>query len=357
MAGALLIGVNESGVMESDTDEPYDLETKFRMARDSGVYDYFDKTPPADQVNLYAKLSEKYDLPVLAGGWFYVLGRDEDLLAENLRIGGALGSRVHNTQIMMDHADGHLVTNEEVAETYLRAYEVGQITGCMPTFEVHVNMWSEDFRRVTPVADLVADRGVPFRMTLDHSHVIFKIDNPREQAVFGIDASIESGDLVLDPFKSGNICDEWIDAGLVGHCHARAAAPNNPRNIWAHHPGLGELASSLHPQDTTGRGIQYPFIEPKPGQWHSDWRAENLEPWKEVLRHLMAYQVKHGESAQSPISTEFIPFPDYGGGGKYSIFENSVACAAWLRETWDETVAARVEVLVADEVGALKETQ
>ena len=77
MAKQLLIGVNESGVMETDAVPDYDLETKFRMARESGIFDYFDKTPPADKVNTYAKLAEKYDLPVLAGGWYYVLGQDE----------------------------------------------------------------------------------------------------------------------------------------------------------------------------------------------------------------------------------------------------------------------------------------
>ena len=69
------------------------------MVKESGVYDYFDKTPPTEEINKYIKLSEKYDLPILAGGWFYVLGRDEILLEENLKKGAALGSRVHNTQI------------------------------------------------------------------------------------------------------------------------------------------------------------------------------------------------------------------------------------------------------------------
>ena len=45
----------------------------------------------------------------------------------------------------------------------------------------------------------------------------------------------------------------------------------------------------------------------------------------------------HDDSPLTTISTEFIPFPDYGGGGKYSIFENSVACAQWLRQTWART--------------------
>ena len=336
MSKELLIGVTESGVIHTAADPPFDLETMFRMVKESGVYDYFDKTPPADQADAYRRCAEKYDLPILAGGWYYTLGRDEQLLEDNLRLGGALGSRVHNTQIRMDHAEGRLVTNEEVAEVYLRAHEVGKKVGCLPTFEVHVNMWSEGFYRVSQVAEMVEARGVPFHMTLDHSHVIFKIDNPREQEVFNIRAAIEAGDLILDPFAPGNVCDEWISRGYVAHCHARAAVPNNPRNIWARHPDFDSLGSSLHPKDLTGRGIQYPFIEPKPGEWHGAWREEELEPWKEVLRHLMAYHARHDDSPMSTISTEFIPSTDYGAGAKYSIFENSVACAHWLRRTWQD---------------------
>ena len=44
MTAELLFGVNESGVMHRDTDPPIPLETKFQMAKESGVYDYFDKT-------------------------------------------------------------------------------------------------------------------------------------------------------------------------------------------------------------------------------------------------------------------------------------------------------------------------
>ena len=81
-------------------------------------------------------------------------------------------------------------------------------------------MWSEDFRRIEKVADLVEKQGIPFRMTLDHSHVIFKIDNLREQEVFNIRESIENGDLVLDPFQDNHVCGKWIDRGFVNHCHA-----------------------------------------------------------------------------------------------------------------------------------------
>ena len=92
---------------------------------------------------------------------------------------------------------------------------------------------------------------------------------------------------------------------------------------------------SHHPKETIGRGIQYPFIKPGPGQWHSEWDESLLEPWKEVLSQLMRYHASHSESQLKTISTEFIPNPDYGGGAKYSIFENSLACAQWLRETWN----------------------
>ena len=186
MPNELLFGITESGVMNSGSDPPIPLEKKFKMVKESGVYDYFDKTPPKALVKEYLRCSEKFDLPILAGGWYYVLGRDEDMLMENLRIGGHLGSIVHNTQIMMDHADGQLVTDEQVAKIYMKAFEIGDKTGCKPTFEVHVNMWSEDFLRVEKVAEIVENNGIPFKMTLDHSHVIFKIDNPREQEVFGI---------------------------------------------------------------------------------------------------------------------------------------------------------------------------
>lgn len=336
MSRDLLIGIAQKGTIHTDADPPISVDEMFRRVKDSGAYDYFDKTPPDEEMADYQAARDKYELPILAGGWFYQLGGDEGLLEHNLRKAQLLGSKVHNVQILAAHASGHAVTNDEVVEAYLRAHEAGERVGVAPCFEVHVNMWSEDFRRVAEVAQAVERRGVPYRMTLDHSHVIFKIDNPAvwddfrvpnadDQARYSIRSAMEQGTLVLDPAKPGNVTQQWIDGGWVRHMHARAAVPNGPVNVWAKHE------NGQH-----GRGIQYPFIQPAAGEWHSPWDEQRLEPWKDVVRNVLRHRVTHDDDPLHQISTEFIPNPDYGGGAKYSIFDNSVACAKWIRSTWNE---------------------
>ena len=326
----LKIGITEKGIVHKDQN-PFDLDTRFRMVKESGVYDYYDKTPEDPALfDDYMAASEKYGIPIRAGGWFYELGKDEQLFRDKLELSARLGSKVHNTQVRARHADGHFVTNDEVFEFYMMAAELGDACGCYPTFEVHINMWSEDFRRITQVADMVEARGVPFRMTLDHSHVIFKINNEIEQKVFDIKSSIEAGELVLDPYKSGSCCQEWIDRGFVNHSHARAAVPNNPKNTCY-----------TYEDGSPGRGAQYPWFEPEPGQFPGEWQEAKLEPWKEVVRQLFAYHANNDDSPLGQVSTEFIPGPDYGFGHGYSIFDHSVACAGWLRQTWEGTVNAK----------------
>ena len=68
MKQELLIGITESGVMHTDADPPIPLDTKFQMVKESGVYDYFDKTPSLELEEDYRRRSEKYELPILAGG-------------------------------------------------------------------------------------------------------------------------------------------------------------------------------------------------------------------------------------------------------------------------------------------------
>ncbi len=325
MADQLKFGIQTNGIKHGHDAPMPDIDTRFRMVRDAGVFDYVDKTPAPDEVEQFLAASAKYDLPIRAGGWFYTLGRDEALLKSNLALGQELGSLVHNTQVMMHHEDGHLVSDREVVEFYLAAAEWGEEYGVVPCFEVHVNMWSEDFRRVATVARAIEAKGVEFHLTLDHSHVIFKIDNPEEQEVLNIRPAVESGELVLDPFRPGNVTDIWIDAGWVRHCHARAAIPANPKNTAAH----GE-------DGKPGRGIQYPFVQPKPGEYHAEWRAEALEPWKQVIRALLRHHAADASAQLGQISTEFIPNFDDGEGCGYSLFEQAIACTEWMRATWAE---------------------
>jgi hypothetical protein len=318
----LKFGCTANGTTHQDTNAP-DIGTKVRMIKDAGVFDYIDRTPPDDEFAQLLRLSQVLDVPVLASGWFYTLGRDESLFERNIIKGSLLGTRVHNVQIMTHHADGHPLSNDEVADYYLRAYDFGQRHGVVPCFEVHVNMWSEHFGRVEQVASLVRQRGVPFQMTLDHSHVIFKIDNPVEQQVQDMKVDVDSGRLVLDPRKPGNVTKQWIDANYVHHAHARAAIPANPINTRA-----------KHPDGRFGRGIQYPFVKPGPGEYLADWDENKLEPWKRVVRDLLAHHATREDSPIGQISCEHIPAVDYGAGHTYSIFEQNVECARWLRAQW-----------------------
>lgn len=324
----LKIGCTGGGATHSDTDIP-DIATKVRMVKEAGVSDYIDRSPPDEEFRDLLKACERHDLPVRASGWFYTLGRDEALFERNIVKARLLGSVVHNVQLLTCHADGHVLDDAEVAETYLRFREFGQRHGVETCFEIHVNMWSEHFGRVARVGALVEARSVPFRLTLDHSHVIFKIDNPLEQDVQGMRADVEAGRVILDPAMPKNVCATWIERNWIAHAHARATIPANPVNIWA-----------KHPDGKFGRGIQYPFVRPPEGAYPAPWDAAKLDPWKRVVRDLLRHHANDAASPLGQISCEFIPNIDYGAGHGYSIFENNVACARWLRAEWDAATSA-----------------
>jgi hypothetical protein len=329
VAKELLFGIQTNGIRHTEADGMPDIDTRFAMVRDAGVFDYVDKTPDPHEIEAFRAASDRYGLPVRSGGWFYRVGQDEDLLARNLETAHSLGSTVHNVQVLARRADGELASDLDVVDFYERALELGDRYGVLPCIEVHVNMWSEDFRRVTPVGRLVEARGLPFRMTLDHSHVIFKMDNPKEQEVFDITGDVAAGRLVLDPYRDGDVCGEWIANNWIGHCHARSAVPNNPLNLDARDR-----------DGNPGRGIQYPFVEPAPGAYHSPWREEALEPWKQVVRGLLRHHARDQDSPLGQISTEFIPNLDYGEGCRYSLFEQAIACVEWMRGEWQRAQAA-----------------
>jgi hypothetical protein len=272
---------------------------------------------------------------MLTGTFGYMLGRDDQALELDMRNAARCGLKVHNIMIYTRHADGHELSDAEVVDCYLRTYDLGGSIGVQPSFEVHVDMWSEQFPRVRKVAEAVRARGVPFWFTLDYSHCIYKMENPEEQDVSRITAQVASGEVVLDPFEKGNLCDEWLAMNMVVFAQLRPVSPNGPRNIWA--------------KDSNGkpaRGIQYPFIKPKPGEYHSDWQAYRLEPSKEAIRKVLRYHLTHAESPLRYINTEMISNADYGQNAGYSIFENNIACARWIRKTWNEMKEAQAATAV-----------
>lgn len=326
----LLLGCNGRGAQHIPGAPP-SIDEQFRMVKASGVFDFFDRMPQPGQESEYLRASEKHDLPMLTGLWTYTAGRDEALLLKNLRLTKDSGGLCHNIMLFRDHADGHALSDAEVVAFYRLAYEEAARLDIEITFEVHIYMWSEDVRRVLPVAQQVRAAGMPFNFLLDHSHVLIKLENPEEQDLCGIRADVEARQLILDPYEAGNIVDSWIAENMTLWHAVRPVAPNGPRNLWARHPD-GQL----------GRACQYPFLRPRPGEWHSDWFAYKLEPSKEVVRKVLQAHLQNENSRLRYITTEIIDLPDYGDGARYSLFEHSVALAQWIRETEAKLLASVV---------------
>ena len=321
----LKFGIQTNGIKHKHVDPMPDIATRFKMVKEQAIFDYVDKTPESHEVDDFKKYSQEYNLPIRGGGWFYEIGNHKELLEKNLKTGKELGSLVHNTQIKAYKSNGQLANDIDIRDAYLEAYDLSLKYDVIPCFEIHVNMWSEDFLRVSKVGKMVEQMGAEYNLTLDHSHVIFKIDNPKEQKIFNIDKQIKSGELILDPFAVGNVVESWINNGWIRHCHARAAVPNNPINIFG-----------KHPDGSLGRGIQYPFKKPEENEYHENWDEKLLEPWKECIRMLMKHHINDEKSKLGQISTEFIPNTDYGEGCQYSLFEQAIECTKWMKKTWNE---------------------
>ena len=132
MATELLFGIQTHSIRHAEADDMLDIDMRFRMVRKASVHDYVDKIPDPHQIEEFEAASEKFGLPVRAGGWLYTLGHDEPLFEKNIKTAKRLGSLLHNTQILTHHADGHPFTNEEVVETYLHFCEIGGKHGVSP---------------------------------------------------------------------------------------------------------------------------------------------------------------------------------------------------------------------------------
>lgn len=337
-----LLGCNGRGAQASSIDRPVSLEEhsideQFRLVKEAGVFDYFDRLPLRSNQGEYEKAMQKYDLPVHTCSWFYMLGRDEALLHDNLKICQEVGATCHNIMTFTHHADGHVLTDDEIVDHYLDAYDVGMKLGVEPSFELHVNMWTESFARVTPIAQRIMARGIPFNYTMDYSHAIFKIGDPQELDISECREAVEAGDMVLDPFAHDSLCQEWLDLGIVKWTQLRTVGPNQPKNLW-----------HVNEDGSNGRGIQYPITRPGPGEWHSPWHAYMVEPSKEAIRRAMRYHITHADSPLRYITTEMINLPDYALNAKYNLFEQNVEAARFIRRAWEEAKALHGAGLLDD---------
>lgn len=298
---------------------------KFERVSDSGVFDYIDWLPRPADLDECIRASEKTGVPMLTGTWFYTLGRDEALIERDMQNAARAGIEMLNMMIFAKADDGHSVTDDEVVACFLRTSELGDKLGVAPSFEVHVDCWSEKFKHVLPVLNAVRARGVTFNLTVDYSHCIFKIEQPSEQDISDIREDVENGVIVLDPFEENNLCTKWLATNAVSFAQFRPVVPNNPRNLWV-----------LDKEGRSARGIQYPFVRPGPGEWHSPWYGYKLEACKEAVRTILRYHLTNEQSPLRFMTTEMIAVEDYGMNAKYSIWEHNVAAGRWIRETWNQ---------------------
>jgi hypothetical protein len=298
---------------------------RFEMVRDTGAFDYINWLPPAPILAECARAAEKTGIPMTTGNCSHRLSKDDAKLTENVRDASTVGMQLLNVMLNTTAADGHELTDQEIIDTYCRMAELGHTLGVAVSFELHVDCWSEKYKRVRPVIEAVQARGVPFSLTLDYSHVIFKIGNPAEQDISDVREDVEAGRIILDPFEPGSLLLDWLALDVISFAQFRPVAPSNPRNIWAKNSD-GSLP----------RGIMYPFLKPAPGEWHSPWHAYNLAACKEAFRVVLRHHLTHAASPLKYVITEMIARADYGLNAKFSLLEHNAACARWIRSTWSQ---------------------
>ena len=324
MLDGISLGCNGRGA-QGVPRQPPSVDEQFRLVKAAGVFDHFDRMPQPGQEEEYVRASQKHGLPIRTGLWSYTAGKDEAQLAKNLGLCRDTGAQCHDIMLRAKHASGRAMTDDEVVAFYVLAYELAQKRGIEIGFEVHIYMWSEDFRRINAVAGRVRALGLPFNFVLDHSHILLKVDNPEEQDVSGIREDVEAGRLIIDPYEPGNVLDDWISQGTITWLQVRPVSPNGPKNP-------GELKET----GTWGRACQYPFKKPRPGEWFHPWHAYRVEPCKEVVRRVLRHHLANPRQSRLRwITTDMIDMADYGGGVNYSLIEQNAAIAQWIRETYD----------------------
>lgn len=269
-------------------------------------------------------VSNRHNVAVGTLGVIFQPRIDDERGLEVVHQASALSIPVVNCQIKAPLECDEAASLARIGELYLNMLEeAGGRT--LPCLEPHVDMWLEQFDRVQKLADWLGARGAPLHLTIDHSHLLYRIDNAAELLGAGLD-SVEEGRRLLSPFSDESYCNAWLSQGLIAHAHARCVQINAPSNLLQARTSKG----------LPGRGIQYPISKPSDG---SEWDKKRCETWKAAVRQMIKWRAQNSDSPLHRVSCEFIPYPDYGGGARYSIFEQNVACADWLRVTMAQTLA------------------
>lgn len=315
---ALRVGINIDGAMHDDGQRALSLNQQVELIKDD--FDYFEKTLHAgENLDDWLRAGERHDVPLGVLGGIFDPVQDLERAKSCVELARQAAVNVINCQVRPPATRGAQEI-EAIGAFCLALFEHGEgrVQVCL---EPHVDMWLEQFDRVEPLAQWMHARGAKLQLTIDHSHLIYRVDNPVELHAAGIESQ-EEGRRLLMPDSSSAYYRRWLDDGLIRHAHARCVQINAPANAQCERaPGV------------PGRGIQYPLVLPSQPDSVQGWDAARCTPWKTAVTDLLRWRHRRGPDALNTVSCEFIPYPDYGGGQRYSIIEQNRACAAWLRET------------------------
>ena len=331
------LGCAGLGIQASSPSHPVSLEEptineKFELLKEAGVFDFIDHIPIThDLIDDYIRASQKVNIPIYSGYGCYVWGKHEQEFKTNIELSAAVGANYHNIMMAAKDVNYKQLTDEQVAAAYLYFYEYASKKGINITFENHVDNWSEDYRRVLRVADLVEQEGVAFNLAMDYSHCIFKIENTLESHISFKDD--KEAVRQLDPFYSDSYADQWLNRNLVHWGQVRPAVPNNPRNLCSEETSPWEG----HGYGRPGRGIQYPFSQPNTGEWSTDtWHAHKLAATKEVIRKMIDHYLSSPNTNLRMMTVDNINLWSYGLGWTYNMFQDSCKVAEYIREIYAE---------------------
>lgn len=331
------LGCAGLGIQASSAQHPVSLEEptiyeKFELLTEAQVWDFIDHIPiHHGLVDDYIKASQHANLPIYSGYGCYVWGKHEDEFKNNIALTSAVGATYHNIMLAAKDVNYQFLTDQQIAAAYLYFYEYAQKNGVNITFENHVDNWSEDYRRVLKIADLVEREGVPFNLAMDYSHCIFKIENPIESHI-SFKGEPEAT-RQLDPFYADSFADQWLNRNVVHWGQVRPAVPNNPRNLWSEETSPWEGYGFGRP----GRGIQYPFTQPNQGEWPGDvWHAHKLAATKEVIRKMIDHYLSSPDTQFRMMTVDNINLWSYGLGWTYNMFQDSCNVAQYIREIYAE---------------------